>query len=59
MHGGMSTGPRTPEGLAAIRASRTIHGRFSKEAVERRREARATLRALRELLGTLTREGSS
>lgn len=57
MHGGMSTGPRTPEGIAAIKASRTIHGRYSKEAVERRREARAALRALRDLLGNLRLKG--
>jgi hypothetical protein len=26
MHGGRSTGPRTPEGLARLRAARTLHG---------------------------------
>ena len=26
LHGGCSTGPRTAEGLARIRAARTIHG---------------------------------
>jgi len=29
MHGGASTGPRTPEGRARVAAARTIHGRYS------------------------------
>jgi hypothetical protein len=29
MHGGRSTGPRTAEGLARLRAARTIHGHYS------------------------------
>ena len=29
MHGGRSTGPRTAEGLARIRAARTKHGAYS------------------------------
>ncbi len=32
LHGGRSTGPRTPEGLARIRAARTIHGRCDAKA---------------------------
>lgn len=43
-HGGLSTGPRTPEGRARIAAAATRHGNRSKEAEEHRR-------ALRELLG--------
>ncbi len=31
MHGGRSTGPRTPEGLARLRTARTIHGAYSAE----------------------------
>ena len=31
LHGGKSTGPRTAEGIARIRAARTIHGRYSAE----------------------------
>jgi hypothetical protein len=50
MHGGPSTGPRTAEGKAKIRASRTKHGRYSVAAIARRREARSILRAVRELL---------
>jgi hypothetical protein len=32
MHGGRSTGPRTAEGIARLRAARTIHGRYSAES---------------------------
>jgi len=49
MHGGPSTGPRTEEGIARIRASRTKHGRYSQAAVARRREARAIIRTIREM----------
>ncbi len=31
MHGGPSTGPRTPEGLARLRKARTKHGAYSQE----------------------------
>ena len=40
MHGGMSTGPRTPEGLEAIRRSRNIHGFYSHSAIEQRNARR-------------------
>jgi hypothetical protein len=39
MHGGASTGPRTPEGLEASRRARWVHGRRSREAIEARRRA--------------------
>ena len=50
MHGGKSTGPRTPEGIQRIRASRTKHGRYSAAAIARRRKARSIIRAIRVLL---------
>jgi hypothetical protein len=31
MHGGKSTGPRTPEGLARMRRAKTRHGSYSEE----------------------------
>jgi len=34
LHGGLSTGPRTAEGLARIRQANTRHGRYSREQVE-------------------------
>lgn len=39
MHGGLSTGPRTPEGLERSRRARWKHGRYSREAIEARRLA--------------------
>lgn len=39
MHGGLSTGPMTPEGLARSRRARWVHGRRSREAVEARKRA--------------------
>ena len=37
MHGGKATGPRTPEGMARMRASKIKHGLKTKDAVEFRR----------------------
>jgi hypothetical protein len=53
MHGGLSTGPRMPEGLEAIRRSRTIHGFYSRTAIEQRRQARTTRRLFAHLLDQL------
>ena len=50
MHGGMSTGPRTSEGLERSRKARWRHGHYSAEAKAERQEARAAIRLLRELL---------
>jgi hypothetical protein len=50
MHGGMSTGPRTAEGIKRIRASRTKHGRYSQAAIKQRQESRAAVRMIRALL---------
>jgi hypothetical protein len=50
MHGGPSTGPRTPEGIEAIRRSRTKHGGRSQAAIQGRREFREAMRQLRELI---------
>lgn len=43
-HGGASTGPRTAEGLARLRAARTVHGRFS---AAQRAEDRHRIQSLR------------
>ena len=37
MHGGASTGPRTPEGLERIVKARTVHGAYGAEMRELRR----------------------
>ena len=52
LHGGLSTGPHTPEGLARIRAARTTHGLRTAEMEELRelvRELRAGAKRLVEM----------
>jgi hypothetical protein len=44
MHGGGSTGPRTAEGLARLRAARTTHGGYTPEARAFQRHVLTTLR---------------
>ena len=44
LHGGRSTGPRTPAGKARVIAANTKHGRRSKAHVARVREINAELR---------------
>ena len=44
LHGGLSTGPRTPEGLQRLVQARTAHGAYSAEA----RPFRRLLRTLKE-----------
>jgi hypothetical protein len=53
MHGGASTGPRTPEGLAKSKRSRWKHGLYSAQAIAERKRANALLRESRELLKQL------
>jgi hypothetical protein len=50
MHGGKSTGPRTPEGLERSRRAKWKHGYYSAEARFARHEARKSIRLLRRLL---------
>jgi hypothetical protein len=49
MHGGPSTGARTPEGKDRARKAAPKHGHFSAEAVAARQQARANVARLREL----------
>jgi hypothetical protein len=44
MHGGRSTGPRTADGMARLRAVRTVHGAFSAETRASNRHALTMLR---------------
>ena len=46
MHGGKSTGPRTPEGLERSRRARWKHGSYSAEAQQEYRQLKAECRAL-------------
>ena len=52
LHGGLSTGPRTPEGKARIVAANTKHGRRTKAHIEKVRQINAELR--RVILGWQT-----
>jgi hypothetical protein len=56
LHGGRSTGPRTPEGLARSRRSNWQHGYYSAEAKAERAEARASLQELRQWLALALRD---
>src|SRR5436853_3460166 len=51
IHGGKSTGPRTPEGLE--RSSNWKHGRFSREAKAERSRLRAAILTLRDLCDSM------
>jgi hypothetical protein len=53
MHGGRSTGPRTPGGIQRIKAANTKHGFYTKEAILERKRAREEMRMLRVLLKQL------
>ena len=53
MHGGPSTGPKTPEGRERIRRAAWKHGRRSAAAIEQRRAAREAIRTFRALLASL------
>ena len=46
MHGGKSTGPRTPEGKARVAAAHTKHGRRSRAHVEKVKAINAELRRI-------------
>jgi hypothetical protein len=53
LHGGLSTGAKTAEGIERIRRARTLHGHYSKRAKTERAEYRNLLRACRDLLAAL------
>ena len=50
LHGGLSTGPRTPEGRERIRQARTVTGFYSAASIAARRKAAANYRQLRATL---------
>lgn len=45
LHGGHSTGPKTAEGRERIKQARTIHGRYSAEAIKGRNEFKLLIRS--------------
>jgi hypothetical protein len=56
LHGGLSTGPKTADGIERIRRAVTRHGYYSKAAKDERRRGRAMLRELRASMGRLRSE---
>ncbi len=50
MHGGKSTGPRTPEGLARSKKANWKHGNYSAESLAARRYINQLLRDSRETI---------
>jgi hypothetical protein len=53
VHGGKSTGPRTPEGLERSRRANWKHGYYSREAKAERSRVRAAMLVLRYLRGSI------
>ena len=53
MHGGGSTGPRTPEGLARSRRARWKHGLYSAEAKAEARSFRQRIEEMGDILKRL------
>jgi hypothetical protein len=58
LHGGLSTGPKTAEGIERIRRAVTKHGNYTKRAMTERAEYRELLRACREMLADLSCNGT-
>lgn len=56
MHGGLSTGPRTAEGLERSRRARWIHGMYSRETKTLRADNRRRWRELWALLAGDTKQ---
>ena len=50
LHGGHSTGARTPEGIERIRLANTKHGLYSAEVMALRQGARQIIRDIGELI---------
>lgn len=57
MHGGKSTGPKTPEGIERIRQAHLKHGRYTKEAIASRKEFNTLLRKWRNTLKEIDEKG--
>jgi len=53
LHGGKSTGPKTPEGIERIRQAHLKHGRYTKATITSRKEFNYLLRQYREIIGKI------
>ena len=58
VHGGKSTGPRTPEGLERSRKAAWKHGHYSAEAKAARQKARQQSRLMRQIMDELMEDGA-
>src|SRR5512135_408480 len=58
LHGGLSTGPKTAEGIERIRKAKTKHGRHSPQALAERKLFRSLLRDCRDTLSTVRSQPS-
>ncbi len=56
LHGGLSTGPTTAEGIERVRLAVTKHGRYTAAAREERQLVRALMRDARVLLSEINGE---
>jgi len=56
LHGGLSTGPKTLEGIERIRRAVTKHGRYTKAARAERSEFRELIRKARQLLSRISEQ---
>lgn len=54
IHGGLSTGPKTDEGIEQIRQAHLKHGQRSAEAVKRRKQGAALRREINKAIGLIT-----
>ncbi|MFL6353074.1 MAG: HGGxSTG domain-containing protein [Bryobacteraceae bacterium] len=59
LHGGVSTGPKTAEGISRIQSARTVHGRYSKAFIAERQKSRMLIKEARCLPRSLEREDPS
>ena len=59
LHGGLSSGPRTEEGIERIRRAVTKHGRYSNAAKAERKSIRALLRDARAWLNRVRLQSRS
>jgi hypothetical protein len=50
LHGGLSTGPKTAEGIERIRRAKTKHGLYSAAAIAERQRFRESFRDCREVI---------
>lgn len=57
MHGGKSTGPKTPEGIERIRQAHLKHGLYTKESIATRKEFNALVKQMRNTLKEIDEKG--